>query len=460
MASAEASRYTLGRSAFCDPTKNVVYSYKSIFYDAFMLTLQEGPRARRRAGGARFGLAIAGGGPLGGIYELGVIRALEESLKGVLFTRMHVYVGVSSGSFIAAGLANQLSAAQMCRIFINSAAPEHPFKPELFVRPAMGEYLTRARRVPKALATALTEMARRPLSGPLSASLGSLSQLIPSGFLDNERLRRFLEQVFSVPGRTNDFRKLELKLFVVAVDLDSGQAVRFGYPGFDHVPISKAVQASAALPGLYPPVEIDGRYYVDGALRRTLHASVALDQDIDLLIGINPLVPYHAGGGPDQRNGTSLAEGGLPRVLSQALRAMIQSRMEIGIKKYRESYPRTDLCLIEPDRQDSRIFLANVFNYSDRHALCDHAYQATRRDLLANYDRLSERLALHGVELRRDVLEDKRDFTTSLATQAHTTNAVASRLHRALDQLEHLIHASSSNEDGSNHATSFAARKP
>jgi NTE family protein len=38
------------------------------------------------------------------------------------------------------------------------------------------------------------------------------------------------------------------------------------------------VQASAALPGLFPPVEIDDQYYVDGALKKTMHASVALDE--------------------------------------------------------------------------------------------------------------------------------------------------------------------------------------
>ena len=73
-------------------------------------------------------------------------------------------------------------------------------------------------------------------------------------------------------------------MYIVAVDLDSGAAVRFGDEGNQEISISRAVQASAALPGLYPPVEINGRYYVDGALRRTLHASAALDAGADLLL--------------------------------------------------------------------------------------------------------------------------------------------------------------------------------
>ena len=44
------------------------------------------------------------------------------------------------------------------------------------------------------------------------------------------------------------------------------------------MPIALAVQASTALPGLYPPVEIDGRFYVDGVLHKTVHASVAFER--------------------------------------------------------------------------------------------------------------------------------------------------------------------------------------
>ncbi len=77
----------------------------------------------------------------------------------------------------------------------------------------------------------------------------------------------------------------------MATELDSGRAVRFGDPGLDHVPISRAVQASTALPGLYPPVLIDGRHYVDGVLLKTMHASVALEKGADLVICVNPIVP-------------------------------------------------------------------------------------------------------------------------------------------------------------------------
>ena len=57
------------------------------------------------------GLALAGGGPLGGIYEVGTLLALADSIDGLDCTALDTYVGVSSGSFVAAALANGLSPA-------------------------------------------------------------------------------------------------------------------------------------------------------------------------------------------------------------------------------------------------------------------------------------------------------------------------------------------------------------
>ena len=59
------------------------------------------------------GLALAGGGPLGGIYEVGALIALSDSLAGVDLNDIDVYAGVSSGGFVAAALANGISPTQM-----------------------------------------------------------------------------------------------------------------------------------------------------------------------------------------------------------------------------------------------------------------------------------------------------------------------------------------------------------
>ena len=80
----------------------------------------------------KLGLALGGGGPLGGIYEIGALRALDEALDGLDMNDLHTYVGVNAGSFVAANLANQMTPAQMCRIFVRNEADVHPFHPAVF----------------------------------------------------------------------------------------------------------------------------------------------------------------------------------------------------------------------------------------------------------------------------------------------------------------------------------------
>jgi len=58
---------------------------------------------------------------------------------------------------------------------------------------------------------------------------------------------------------------------------NTGESVAFGDSDTMTVQISRAVVASAALPGLYAAVTIGGQPFVDGALIRTMHASLALE---------------------------------------------------------------------------------------------------------------------------------------------------------------------------------------
>lgn len=391
---------------------------------------------------SRIGLALAGGGPVGGVYELGTLRALEEAFDGIELTDLDVYVGVSSGGFLAASLANQINPTKMCQIFIDNEDPDYNFTPEVFLKPALLEYFNRASSIPSLVLDALWRFVRNPRE--LSESFSGLGGLIPTGIFDNETINKALTGMYTAQHRTNDFRKLKTKLYIVAAELDTGRAIKFGTPGYDHIPISRAVQASAALPGLFPPVEIDGRYFVDGALLKTLHASIALDQGIDLAICVNPLVPYDADLAQQQGlpRHTNLAAGGLPVVLSQTFRAIIHSRMQVGMSKYDLLYENADVLLFEPNRDDAEMFFTNVFSYSSRHHLCEHAYQFTRKELLARREQLEPILARHGITLRLDILRDKSLHVTPQVTskcnakKAKGIKGATCRLTDSLDELQ------------------------
>lgn len=355
------------------------------------------------------GLALAGGGPEGAVYEIGVLRALDEALDGVDFNGLPVYVGVSAGAFISANLANGITTAQNVRAIVKHEPGEHPFVPQTFFTPAMGEMVRRTLMTPGLLLDSIWDYLRHYDDLSFVESMLRLSRALPVGVFDNEPIREYLQKIYGMPGRTDDFRRLRSRLIVVATELDSGAAVRFGTPGRDHVPISRAVQASIALPGIYPPVVVDGRHHVDGVLLKTLHASVALDAGAKLVICVNPIVPVDTVRAENyERRGRRLTDLGLPTVLSQTFRTLIHSRMTVGMKAYAGRYPRRHLVLFEPQTDDYRMFFTNIFSFASRKELCEYAYRATRRDLLRRYHELAPIFAKHGIRLRREVLQDTR----------------------------------------------------
>jgi predicted acylesterase/phospholipase RssA len=415
-----------------------------------MLSLHtaQAPRSGHRS--PRIGLAIAGGGPVGAMYELGALRALDEACDGLDLTRLDCYVGVSSGAFFAAGLANRMDTAELCRIFISGDSDEVHFRPETFLRPALGEYLRRAASLPRLARRLARDVWSARTDSRWSDLLNRVGSLVPTGLFDNDEVERFLREVFTRRGRSNDFRTLDRPLYVIGVDLDSGEAVRFGDKGWDDVPISRAVQASAALPGLYPPVELVDqrgrtRHFVDGALRRTMHASVVLDRDVDLMLGINPLVPFNPGTDANEQaqahrfSDRRIAQGGLPGVLSQTLRTMLQSRMQVGLARYPQQYPHIDQLVFEPNAADRELFYTNVFSFSARRRISQLAYRNTLDDLRKRRAALEPVLARHGITLREDVIADRpRSILAHLPPATRSTDATA-QLTRALDDIEHSL---------------------
>lgn len=407
----------------------------------------------------KIALALSGGGPLGAIYEVGALCALQESLNGIDFTRLQHYVGVSAGGFIAAGLANGITPRQLCASFIeNDNEPSEAFDPSWLLSPAWGEFARRAIMLPGLFVSALWHLTAGRKS--FVHALERLGPALPTGLFSNEKINIEMARLFSREGRTNDFRQLKTQLTLVATNLDSGEAVSFGRPGWDHVPISKAVQASSALPGLFPPVEIDGSYYVDGALKKTMHASVALDEGMDLMLCLNPLVPFDAtapqvakvmqrGLSSEKHPIPRMVDGGLPAVLSQTFRSMIHSRMVLGLKQYERLYPNTDIILIEPDHRDPELYLANTFSYAQRRHLAEHAYQQTRQMLRSRKTGLSAKLWRHGITLHHEALDDPQRHLSAPATAPTEVGQAIAKLQEIMDDLGHVVTSAAHKENPS-----------
>lgn len=147
----------------------------------------------------------------------------------------------------------------------------------------------------------------------------------------------------------------------------------------------------------------------------------------------------YADGGSRQRK-VDLTEYGLPVVLGQTLRSLVQSRMLVGMASYKVRYPRSEILLLESDRADHRMFFANMFRYSDRQRLVDHAYQRTRRDLLKRADELAPVFARHGLRLSPAALRDPaRSFDASLQRQRNMDRRVVQELSSTLERLDVLL---------------------
>ena len=186
-------------------------------------------KKRKSLPAPRIALALAGGGPLGAIYEIGALCALEESLNGIDFTKLQHYVGVSAGGFIAAGLANGITPRELCASFIeNGNDPADSFDPSWLLAPAYGEFARRAIMLPGLVLSSLWHLTAGRKS--LLQALERLGPALPTGIFSNEPINRQMARMFSREGRTNDFRQLKTQLTLVATNLDSGEAAPLWTP--------------------------------------------------------------------------------------------------------------------------------------------------------------------------------------------------------------------------------------
>jgi predicted acylesterase/phospholipase RssA len=380
-------------------------------------------RQRRK----KVALVCAGGGVTGAVYEIGALRALDE-LIGRSVLDLDLYVGISGGAFVASLVAAGVSPREMYDEATSRTSTPFGVAAAPLYRLAPFELLSRSIRAPRVLMEAL-ETALQGEGRNLSDLIWGAFELLPSGLMDTSGIQEFLQRVFRARLRGDRFDAFPRQLFVVAVDLDSGEAVAFGEDGTRSMPVSKAVQASAALPGLYRPVRIHGRDYVDGGVKKTAHINLAIQNGADLVICVNPIVPYlnNTAGGPLRGH---LSNHGLTWVLDQAMRIMLHGRMQYGLERYRREHPRVDILLIEPTRDDLRMFGYNIMRYSARRVVAEHGYRTTLEYFRANAARCRRLLARHGIGMADPV----RLPDVPPRHPHHST--LARRLDSSLDRLE------------------------
>jgi NTE family protein len=182
------------------------------------------PSAAAPAGRPRIGVAL-GGGFARGIAHLGVLRVLEQE---------HIPVDYVAGT----------SAGAMLAIAYASGHPIHEI-------------------VAQARATRFKDFGNWKLSW--------------LGLASNQKLEHYPRKYLGV----STFEDLRIPLAIAATDLGTGEPVYF-----THGPLGPALRASCAYPGMFVPVELEGRTLVDGFLAAAVPVDAARKMGADIVIAV------------------------------------------------------------------------------------------------------------------------------------------------------------------------------
>ena len=245
------------------------------------MTAQEGPaRLSRR------GLVIGAGGAVGGAWALGVLRSLHDA--GVWDAgESDVVVGTSAGSVLAALIGSQVRPQVMFQTLTGVSRPLDDDTPA-DVAPA---------DVPDHVHRVLSDIPRPvPLPGNVRLAARALARsrgrsvrtaaaaLCPRGRGDLTPIGTLISEYCGDPGW-----RPHPRTWTVAMDFDTGRRVAFGAPGEPAASLAQAVMASCAVPGLFPPLTLGGRRYIDGGAVSVTNVDLLETEHLDEVVVVAPM---------------------------------------------------------------------------------------------------------------------------------------------------------------------------
>lgn len=213
----------------------------------------------------RVGLVLGGGGARG-LAHIGVIRYLQE--HGI---RIDAIAGTSMGAIVGAMYASGLDAEAMEQIATTLdwkyAFDDTTPRNQLSLRRKQDEL-------------------DFPARGKLRYKDGRLR--LPMGAIEGQHLNMMLHDIVAHVARVQDFDELPVPFRAVATDIETGEAVvlRRG-------DLAVAMRASMSIPGIFSPVELEGRLLVDGGIVDSIPVDVAQAMGVDRLIVIDVGTPLY-----------------------------------------------------------------------------------------------------------------------------------------------------------------------
>jgi NTE family protein len=211
-------------------------------------------------------LVLSGGGARG-MAHIGVLKVLEE-----LRVPIDCIAGTSMGAIVGGLYASGMSPAQI-ETQMNSVDWQEAFRGT----PPRRELAFRRKQDDRNFLVHL----------PLGLKHGDV--LLPRGLILGEKLQETLRALTLPYGDLASFDELPTPFRAVATDLETGQAVVI-----DKGDLALGMRASMSAPGLFAPVEADGRLLVDGGLTENLPMEVARAMHADVLIVVDVTFPLQS----------------------------------------------------------------------------------------------------------------------------------------------------------------------
>jgi NTE family protein len=262
-------------------------------------------------------ILVLGGGGVKGLTHVGAWRALREC--GV---EVHEILGTSIGSLVGAAIAGGSSTEELG---------------------------ARARALAKADIVGLNRWALL------------LNGIRQPAIFRGEPLRDYIASVLPVTR----WDELGIPFATNAVRLETGQMDWFGAGGRTDVPLADAVQASCALPVFYPPVELEGEYYVDGGVVDALPLTRARER------GATRVIAVDAGSGP-VKDDRDTVDAGLIAIHHRVTDIMNYARKQLQVA----AWTGPELILVRP-----RLRGISTFDFERTAFFLEEGYRSMRAAL-------------------------------------------------------------------------------
>ena len=254
----------------------------------------------------RIGLVLSGGGARGTAH-IGVLKVLEE-----MRVPIHCIAGTSMGAIVGG-------------LYAAGSAPEELEK--LVTSISWNEAFTDKQTADKLSFRRKEDSQTYKIDPNLGIKDGHLST--SKGLVQGQNLNLLLKKLLLHTAGIKNFDGLKIPFRAVAADIETGMAVVLGTGD-----LAEAVRASMSIPGIFVPMEIDGRMLVDGGIANNLPVNVARGMGADVLIVVDIGTPLRT------REGLNSAAS----VTAQVMTILIQRNVQVQLKNL-----KPEDILIQPD---------------------------------------------------------------------------------------------------------------